>query len=242
MTHPKHVCPVCNGPKWSGGDRPCRKCGHVGDRQHRACEVCSETYKPTHSLQRTCSRACGVTLRRLDGIDPWPATKVAWRQCRHCSGWYTHRGKRRCTCTAYKPTSGVTSVTCRDCHTSFGYVIISNYPARCVDCRELERKRRQKDSPRCSARRALRRTDRTCQRREGLRARPMAVRPVLTQGRQAPRLSTSDERERRPRPAALARRSSQHGERPTRPPILQPQQEQRRLSATRARGVGRGQS
>lgn len=60
---PKYTCPVCHGPKWSGGTRPCRKCDHIGNRQPRPCEVCGLTYRPTHSLQRTCGRACGGKIR-----------------------------------------------------------------------------------------------------------------------------------------------------------------------------------
>ena len=119
-------------------------------RRPRSCEVCSTQYRPTYHEQRSCGRVCGRIIQHGPAV-----TKVAWRQCKHCSLWYTAKGRKRCGCTGYKPTSGIRSVQCRDCAKPFGYLIVSNYPARCPDCRELERKRVQRNGRK--ARRALQR-------------------------------------------------------------------------------------
>lgn len=76
----RFVCPVCGGPKWSDGDRACRKCDHIGDRQPRACEVCLVIYKPTHSEQRSCGRICGAQIagRTRTTCD------VEWSSCSVC--------------------------------------------------------------------------------------------------------------------------------------------------------------
>lgn len=114
-------------------------------RSDRVCCMCGASYRATYADQRTCGRACGLVLRQCEGTIAAPKTKVAWRVCRQCGQSYTFRGGRRCGCPAYVPTSGVRSVACRDCGAAFDYVIISNYPARCVGCREIERRRRRRE-------------------------------------------------------------------------------------------------
>jgi len=122
-------------------------------RRPRSCEVCSQQYVPTYYKQRTCGRICGAQVKAQAQRAKFSVVK--WRQCASCTGWYTTMGRKQCGCTGYKPTSGVRSIQCRDCAKPFGYTIVSNYPARCPDCREVERKRRQKDGRK--ARRALQR-------------------------------------------------------------------------------------
>lgn len=133
-------CPLCGEPKTSSGERPCRKCDRIGSRKPRPCEVCATTYTPTHSLQRACGRACGVILRRMDGVDPWPSSTVAWRRCAYCATWYTQRGRKRCGCKAtssYLTLAGSTkTVSCADCGCEVVYVVTGSGSRRlrCTEC------------------------------------------------------------------------------------------------------------
>lgn len=161
-------CPVCGEPKWSNGDRPCRKCDRIGSRKPRPCEVCGVTYKPTHSLQRTCGRACGVILRYgqpTEATERQPrATAVRYANCAGCSRLFVMRATSNATCCSKSCGSRVAgrsprpnverALPCRDCGAIF--VRLSKYPtAYCDACqgqRVSERRRRGKDR-----RRALRR-------------------------------------------------------------------------------------
>lgn len=49
---------------FAGRDTICAACGKVYSRAPRRCEICGGHYHPNHGGQRTCSRACGVVLRR----------------------------------------------------------------------------------------------------------------------------------------------------------------------------------
>lgn len=48
----------------AGRDVFCPVCGKKNGRKSRACEICGDHYHPGYSEQRTCSRACGVVMRR----------------------------------------------------------------------------------------------------------------------------------------------------------------------------------
>lgn len=113
-------------------------------RSLRACEVCAEQYRPTYYKQRTCSRACGVALRRTVtftiGLTSSP---VNWRQCVHCSKPYTTRGRKRCGC-AYQPTSGFRTLTCIGCSASFEYRVSTRHADYCTDCRAARVKERRR--------------------------------------------------------------------------------------------------
>lgn len=132
----KYVCPVCNGPKWSGGGRPCRQCDHIGSRKPRPCEVCGATYKPTHSLQRTCGRTCGDAIRRRAKrlSTAAPRSRVTWKQCAYCPAWYTTKGKKRCGCHAPPLPTELRFTPCQDCQQPAAY--ITRPVLRCMDCRK----------------------------------------------------------------------------------------------------------
>lgn len=83
-------CPSCGEPKASSGDRPCRKCDHIGSRQPRPCEACGTVYKPTHSLQRACGRACGLWFHAGTLL----SCPVEWDTCLVCLNPYMKRHER----------------------------------------------------------------------------------------------------------------------------------------------------
>lgn len=57
----------------AGRDTICRACGKPYTRAPRTCEICGQHYHPNHKAQRSCSRTCGVELRRrIYGYAGWP--------------------------------------------------------------------------------------------------------------------------------------------------------------------------
>jgi|SRR5216684_155039 len=48
----------------TGRDTICAACGKPYSRAARQCEICGAHYHPNHGEQRSCSRSCGVELRR----------------------------------------------------------------------------------------------------------------------------------------------------------------------------------
>jgi hypothetical protein len=86
----------------AGRDTICAICAKPYSRAARACEICGAHYHPNHGGQRSCSRACGIQLRkRIYGpsgssrvaapkLPPRerpvraPATLVAYYTCRYC--------------------------------------------------------------------------------------------------------------------------------------------------------------
>lgn len=48
----------------AGRDTICGTCGKAYSRAPRTCEICSAHYHPNHGGQRSCSRKCGVELRK----------------------------------------------------------------------------------------------------------------------------------------------------------------------------------
>jgi hypothetical protein len=92
-------CPVCQEPMAAGatGARPCRKCDHIGSRKPRECEACGKEYKPTHSLQRACGRACGRWFHAATVL----VCAVEWSTCLVCLDPYMLRHEQRHgTCSA----------------------------------------------------------------------------------------------------------------------------------------------
>lgn len=92
-------CPLCGQPKTSNGDRPCRKCDHIGSRKPRLCEVCGNGYKPTHSLQRTCGRACGLRIQTRYAAPRVKvrASRLDWHDCDVCGRLISKPGRLRCS-------------------------------------------------------------------------------------------------------------------------------------------------
>lgn len=77
-------------------------------RLGRSCEVCSDRYDATYREQRTCSRKCGVELRRREygtaggpgGSEParWPSRPIWVRDCAWCSVTFIARRAKQVTC------------------------------------------------------------------------------------------------------------------------------------------------
>lgn len=69
----------------------------------RNCEVCSTQYEPTYSKQRTCSRTCGVTLRRtitgtMAKIKPPKQATTYDRTCAECEKPFTTTHHKQVLC------------------------------------------------------------------------------------------------------------------------------------------------
>ncbi len=112
-------CKTCGGPLSGQAKVYCsRQCSNgrpgtrAGSRTARPCEICGQQFKAKGSgrtpgyVQRTCSRACGVELRRREygwaGNGPrthWPFTRVYIRPCEHCGELFVGRTKisRHCS-------------------------------------------------------------------------------------------------------------------------------------------------
>lgn len=107
----------------AGRDTICRTCGKPYHYAARLCEICMVHYHPSRRDQRSCSRACGVELRkRIYGpsgssraakpppppkvrvpAEPYaPRSSVAYYTCRYCGklGVTTARGMPREVCPA----------------------------------------------------------------------------------------------------------------------------------------------
>lgn len=107
----------------AGRDTMCAVCGKPYSRAPRRCEICSAHYHPNHGEQRTCSRTCGVALRRRKYgdrlsskppklkpprlprpvLEPYaPRSAVAYYTCRYCGtvGMTKAAGQRREVCPA----------------------------------------------------------------------------------------------------------------------------------------------
>lgn len=92
-----HTCAHCGTTLASKRRRYCStacygagKTKH-GNRRPRPCEVCGTEYKPSHSTQRTCGRACGAKAnphydRVRKPIEP-RSSVVEWKPCRICQRW-----------------------------------------------------------------------------------------------------------------------------------------------------------
>jgi hypothetical protein len=103
----------------------CKTCGKTYTRPARACEICGIHYHPTYGApgeQRTCSRACGVQLRRRNHgtagpvPKPRPPCQVCGKPCSglqngYCSPSCAGQGRRR----QPWPAVAIAYYTCRYC-------------------------------------------------------------------------------------------------------------------------------
>jgi hypothetical protein len=87
-------------PAAAGSNVICRVCGKPYTRAARVCEICSSHYHPTYGEQRTCSRTCGIELRRRNGNfgagadmrrKNWPSSPVYAKDCAHCGKLFVGR-------------------------------------------------------------------------------------------------------------------------------------------------------
>lgn len=127
------ACRGCGGPlSPSAGIRPRVWCsdrcaqrhrgrvGTVNGSTTRTCEVCAASYRYTYARQRTCSRACGVQLRRSTSID---------RTCGACAQPFSWAGassgptycSARCqsSTTAPRPRAPLRLTMCAVCDVAF---------------------------------------------------------------------------------------------------------------------------
>jgi len=88
-----------------GHDVTCPVCGKVNGRKSRKCEICGAHYHPGYSGQRTCSRPCGVAIRRRI-YGPSGSSRAAKPK---------PLPKPRHAAEPYAPRSAVTYYTCRYC-------------------------------------------------------------------------------------------------------------------------------
>ena len=95
--------------------------------KYHTCEICGNEYKPARTtpdrnglIQRTCSRTCGIELRRLLGsyAVAHPSSDLAFASCLTCRAVFSakHGRKRHCPkILAYVPRSAV----CKECGADF---------------------------------------------------------------------------------------------------------------------------
>lgn len=167
----KFACPKCGGPKWSGGDRPCRKCdGSVPCRKQ--CEVCGIGFRAKMKAQRTCSRICGDTLKfgiplaERIAARPAPrpkATAIRYVDCAGCGRLFVTRASinaRNCSrVCANASIAGLRvakdrTVCCARCSTDFTAQVVTQPRRYCEDCAvQVLREARQQSKDRRRARR-----------------------------------------------------------------------------------------
>jgi hypothetical protein len=145
----------------------CRTCGKPADgRAARNCEICGAHYHPNSAEQRTCGRACGVTLRRtvtltLVKCERWPSSKIYIRPCEHCGTLFTGRTNARRYCslrcgqTAYNRSRGKHEE--RHCACGTPLQAARRKCDACVRETKREHKRRQRRQPAARASEARRR-------------------------------------------------------------------------------------
>jgi len=104
----------------------------LGRGKPRTCEVCSVEYRPTYGDQRTCSRACGIALRRIE--HGTAGSKPPGRNCRRCgkrSESVTSHGKRCAECSSTRSAIRV----CDECGATFAptNAVQKRCSAKCAD-------------------------------------------------------------------------------------------------------------
>jgi hypothetical protein len=113
--------------------KPCADKGGIltGSRTARPCEICGSQFKPKGGgkykpgcVQRTCSRACGVELRRREGMlkgRPRPyvlgstglVSRVYIRPCEHCGKLFVGRRKASRFCSLRCTQTALAAAACR---------------------------------------------------------------------------------------------------------------------------------
>jgi hypothetical protein len=115
-----------NAPRpGAGHDVFCPVCGKKNARKSRPCEICGGHYHPHYSEQRTCSRACGVAIkRRRYGYagNKAPAPKPLCAQCgKPCNDTRSKFCSRTCATVASAPArpraTPIAYYNCRYCGT-----------------------------------------------------------------------------------------------------------------------------
>lgn len=104
-----------------GRNVTCKTCGKPYHYAARACEMCGLHYHPSYGQQRTCSRACGVELRRrTNGTAgskplPRPACKTCGRPCNGLQRLYCSKACAGEDNRQQWPSSRIQHYTCRYC-------------------------------------------------------------------------------------------------------------------------------
>ena len=110
-TYGNRACEHC-GTEYAANEpdqRFCtQRCGHKhvhGESETRHCEICvTATFTvPRSSKKRTCSRACGFELQRLNRgwapkVEKWPSSKIYFIDCVQCGKAATVRNAHRKAC------------------------------------------------------------------------------------------------------------------------------------------------
>jgi HNH endonuclease len=102
----KGSCATCGGPLFGQAKIYCsRACSNLRPgrqtRQSQTCEICGKQYQRAGGKSHpTCSRACGVELRRRSGTlnANWPSKPIWVRNCVHCGVLFIARRARQETC------------------------------------------------------------------------------------------------------------------------------------------------
>jgi hypothetical protein len=105
----------------------CKTCGKTYKRRAQSCEICGAHYHPSYGMpgeQRTCSRTCGVELRRRTrgtagkARKPTPSCVICGKPCNQLSNRYcskTCSGQARSDARQTWPSSRIHVYTCRYC-------------------------------------------------------------------------------------------------------------------------------
>ncbi len=99
LQEPKDACPTCGKPLLSKNSKiycsiRCANTRPERARSLRACEICGESYIPSNSRSRSCSRTCGVKLKRRNGSIPperAPSCPVYIKNCAQCGSIFVGR-------------------------------------------------------------------------------------------------------------------------------------------------------
>ncbi len=128
---------------------------HFGSNSERQCEICGSQYRPSYGLQRTCSRQCGVQLRRLvtksfpSLTTEHDAVVVPYKRCLTCDDWFVgHNGRKYCSddCrpVVYEP-APQSEMSCPECGVPFSGTPRRRFCSRACCKRATERTRRHRN-------------------------------------------------------------------------------------------------
>lgn len=160
---PAQPCATCGGPTTPGKTYCSAACSSLRDgrprRAGRHCEVCGKQYDATYREQRTCGRACGLTLKYgnrppLPECDRWPSSRIYTGNCAWCDQPFVRRRSRPTYCSkscgdqAYNqrvrpPRHRRGEWRCESCEAP-----VADHQRKCDDCRaavrrDARRRRRQ---------------------------------------------------------------------------------------------------
>jgi hypothetical protein len=133
-------------PASAGGDVRCQACGQSYHYAARNCEMCGIHYHPSYGQQRTCSRVCGIELRRQAGNLGNPGPRKQRPTCKTCGRPCSSLRQMYCSPACQSddrqwPSSRVQHYICRYCGTP-GVVKGTAQPREVCPARECQLGRR----------------------------------------------------------------------------------------------------